>query len=123
MEKSPHPHPSNLDRVNVYVAKYNTTSCIRAKYINTKLSIFYFNCQHFLFVYIVQQKSAGFINFFWGDFQNLMEIEFCWRLIFESSINLPCRGLVRPRKKMGQIGSAVCRRFLDTNRQSSKECI
>ena len=56
------PTPPILIGLTFMLQKYNATSCIRAKYKNTKLSIFYFNCQHFLFVYIAQQKSAGFIK-------------------------------------------------------------
>ena len=47
-------------------------------YINTRLlghfaPIFYFNCEHFLFVHIVKKKFADLKK---------MEIKFCWRLIF-----------------------------------------
>ena len=53
-----------------------------------------FNCEHFLFVYIVKQiKSSRILSLKNRDFFfNLMKIEFCWRLIFEtlSSKNLPC---------------------------------
>ena len=57
-------------------------------------TIFFFNCEHFLLVYIVKKKFADFINKIW-DFQNLMKIEFCWRLIFEILIieNLPFESL------------------------------
>ena len=67
----------------------------------------------------------GFIKKNFVDFQNLMEIEFCRRLIFESliihkpSLQGSCEA---PQKKLGQIGSAVCRRFLDTNSQTKNVC-
>ena len=51
-------------------------------------SIFYLNCEHFLFVYNVKQKQKrGFFKISWIS---KLEIE-CWRIIlkFESSINLP----------------------------------
>ena len=47
--------------------------------------IFTFNCEFFLFVYIVKQKQKKFADFVkkFVDFENLLEIKFCWKLIFE----------------------------------------
>ena len=57
---------------------------------NPGMVIYVFNCEHFLCVYekceiITKQKFADFIKKV-VDFQNLMKIEFCWKLIFENLI-------------------------------------
>ena len=94
-----------------------------------KKEIFYFNCEHFLFVYIHcktirKQKFANFIKIQIVDFQNLLEIEFYWRLIFKILIiHKPSLGLcVSFHKKMCWIGLAVLT-FIghkQTNRQTIK---
>ena len=59
--------------------------------------IFYFNFEHFLFVYIVKQKQSKVCGFYkecsWTF--KFSEIEFCWRLIFETLI-IHKPSLVRP---------------------------
>ena len=65
--------------------------------------IFYFNFKHFLFVYIVKQKQkklADFIKNF-VDFENLLEIEFWLKQIFETLI------IHEPSLGSCRIGSAV----------------
>ena len=53
------------------------------------------------------------------DFQNLMGIEFCWRLIFQfrSSKNIPW-GHVGSLKKSGPDQFSHFLRLLDTNKQT-----
>ena len=58
--------------------------CINTGLLGGFAPIFYFNCEHFLFVYIVKQKKlVDFIKCCGFSIQNLVQIEFCWRLIFE----------------------------------------
>ena len=49
--------------------------------------IFSFNCEHFPLrnqkTKTKTKKVRGFLKKNVGDFQNLMTIEFCWKLIFE----------------------------------------
>ena len=46
--------------------------------------IFYFNCEHVRFVYILKQKPKS--SWIFKIFRNLMKIEVCWRQIFENLI-------------------------------------
>ena len=66
-------------------------------------SIFYFNCEHFLFVYIVKRKRKSLRIFLKiVDFENLLEIEFCWRQIFVILIiHKPSLGHVMSHTKFG----------------------
>ena len=80
-------------------------------------TIFYFNCEYFLFVYILKQKqkSSRFYKKNFVDFQNLMEIEFCWRLIFKIWI--------RHKPFLGSFEAPqnFCSRLLDANKQAPRQ--
>jgi len=85
--------------------------------------IFYFNCEHFLFIYIAKQKRKKFCRFKkMVDFKNLMKFEFCWMQIFENSIihkpSLGSRGV--PLKIWAPSVQPVWR-LLDTNGQTDKQ--
>lgn len=44
-------------------------------------AIFYFDCEHILFAYLIKQNQKKFANFIkkFSWISNLMKIEFCWR--------------------------------------------
>ena len=77
--------------------------------------IFFFSCKHFLFVYIVKQKTT--IKFV--DFQNLMQIKFCWRQIFEILI------IYKPSLGTWKVPHDRFSRFyvywIQTNKQTNKQ--
>ena len=82
--------------------------------------IFYFNCEHFLFMYIVKQKQTN--KFYKNNrvFSKFSEIKICYSLIFEnlSSINLPW-GHARTHKKIGPDQfSRFSVYWIQTNRQA-----
>ena len=85
--------------------------------------IFYFNYEQFLLVYIVKQKQTKkFADLKKNivDFQNLMPIEFCWRLIFEILItHKPSLGSFEVPYKIQPLYQTFMR-HKQTNWQTSK---
>ena len=97
--------------------RYKQTTIQTSKVYYAKLSgsfapIFYFNCEHFLFVHcktITYKKFADLKKDFM-DFLNSIKIQFSYRLIFEILIILkpPGTGVIwGPTQNLGQIGCAV----------------
>ena len=98
-------------------------------FINTSLlgrfaPIFYFSCEHVLFVYIVKQKKIirGFlqkISWIFKILKNLMTIKFWWRQIFEILIiHKPSLGSLDVPQKIWARSVQPFWRLLDTNRQT-----
>ena len=72
--------------------------------------IFYFNCEHILFVYFIKQNFV--------DFQNLQNSNFVRGKFLK--IQLSIGSYEVPQKKLGPIGSAVLTFLIQTNTQTSK---
>ena len=82
--------------------------------------IFYFNCEHFLFVHIIKQKQAKNVV----DFKTFSKIEFCWRQIFENSIiHKPSLGPREVPHKIWARSVLPFWRLLETNKQTDKQSI
>ena len=90
----------------------------RCKFIITRLlgrfaPIFYFNCEHVLFVHRKTKQKSFKI------FKNLMKIEFWWSQIFE--ILIIHKPFLGPREVPHKIWAWSVQPFwLDTNRQTDK---
>ena len=88
--------------------------------------IFYFNCEHVLFVYIVKQnkKSSRILTkkkWIFKIFKKLMKIEFWWRQIIEILIiHKPSLGPREVPHKIWAWSVQPFWRLLDTNRQTDK---
>ena len=95
----------------MYVFFLSVIHSLKTRRLGRFVPIFYFNCEHFLFIYIAKQKRKKFCGFKkMVDFKNLMKFEFCWMQIFENSIiHKPSLGFHEVPQKMwglGPIGSA-----------------
>ena len=103
------------------------TSMYNTRILERFTPIFYFNCEHVLFVYIVKQnkKNRGFqqkISCTFKIFKNLMKIEFWWRQIFETLITYkPSLGSREVPHKMWARSVQPFWRLLDTNGQTNRQ--
>ena len=74
----------NFSKMSLYILY-----CIYTRLLGRFAPIFYFNCEHILFVYIVKQKQTKILRIILKKFRGLSKfsnIEFWWTQIFENSI-------------------------------------
>ena len=108
------PLPSKLDRVNIYVTN------IQSNIIYTG-QIYLYKAFNLLFQLWTTQKFSGFIKKI-VNFQNLMEIEFCLRLILESLIiHKPFLGSCEAPQKNWTGSVYPCRRLLDSKKKTDRQ--
>ena len=96
--------------------------------VNCLLGRFYFNCEHFLFVFCkskTKQKCCGYYKKV-VDFQNLKKSNFVRSKFLKIGLfeNFPW-GQVRSHKNLGSIGSAVLTfiGYKQADTQTDKQCI
>ena len=69
---------SYLFQEYIYIYYNYSIHLLKTRLLGWFVPIFYFNCEHFFFVYIVKQKPKKFADFIKKnvvDFENLLEID------------------------------------------------